>query len=196
MARNIQPGTADADDALVVDAIERTAQEAFTAAPPKSLQAQVNFLVKQLKTTKAVAAELGISQRSVERYRKGQRKNPPKNIAARIETAVRARWQPRIRQRAKKRAATSTGITIETRATFGYRAPVGTTDEGRQRRLTIHLPAHYARRLFDAQQGIGDQTPNEVIADGIKEIYFQDGGHRAQDLEVEFTGIDYIDVSY
>jgi hypothetical protein len=74
----------------------------------------------------------------------------------------------------------------------GFGRPTGTGHEGRQRRLTVH----YARRIFDAQQGIGDQTPNEVIADGIKEIYFQDGGHRARDLEVEFTGIDYIDVSY
>jgi len=61
---------------------------------------------------------------------------------------------------------------------------------------TAHLPAHYAKRLFDAQQGIGDQPPNAIIAEGLKEIYFQDNGHRAQHLEVEFTGIGYIDVSY
>ncbi|MEU2740119.1 XRE family transcriptional regulator [Streptomyces sp. NPDC007095] len=196
MPRRIRPANAQADDALVNEAIERQAQEAFTTEPPKTLQGRINFLMKQLKTTKAVATELGISQRSVERYRKGQRKTPPKDITDKIDAAVRARWQPRVRQRAKKRAATSTGITVETRAQFGYSAPIGTTDEGRQRRITAHLSPEYARRLFDAQQGIGDQTPNEVIAEGLKESYFQDHGRRAANLDVEFTNIDYIDVSY
>lgn len=196
MARRIRPTNSDADDALVNEAIERRAREVFTTEPPKTLQGRINFLMKQLKTTKAVSAELGITQRSVERYRKGERKHPPQAIANKIDAAVRSRWQPRVRQRAKKRAATSTGITVETRATFGYRAPVGTTDDGRRRRITVHLSAAYARRLFDAQQGIGDQTPNEVIAEGLKESYFQDHGTRAGNLEVEFTDIDYIDVSY
>lgn len=82
------------------------------------------------------------------------------------------------------------------RARFGYTAPVGTTDDGRLRRITVHLPAEYARRLFDAQQSIGAQSPNEVIAEGIQELYFQDHGRRAEQLEVEFTDIGYIDVSF
>jgi hypothetical protein len=58
------------------DAIERADREGFTRQPPKTLQARINFLMKQLKTTKAVAAELGVSQRSVERYRKGRTQAP------------------------------------------------------------------------------------------------------------------------
>ncbi|MFF4696381.1 telomere-protecting terminal protein Tpg [Streptomyces chattanoogensis] len=196
MVRRIRPGNADADDAQVNDAIERAGQEVFTHEPPKTLKGRINFLMKQLRTTKAVARELGITQRSVERYRTGERKHPPKAIADRIEAAVRTRWQPRVRQRARKKAATSTGITVETRARFGYTAPIGTTDDGRTRRITVHLPPEYARRLFDAQQGIGDQPLNEVIAEGLKESYFQDHGRRAAGLDVEFTDIDYIDVSY
>ncbi|MGW2631456.1 telomere-protecting terminal protein Tpg [Streptomyces chattanoogensis] len=87
----------------------------------------------------------------------------------------------------------------EQAGTFGYTAPIGTTDDGRTRRITVHLPPEYARRLFDAQQGIGDQPLNEVIAEGLKESYFQDHGRRAAGLDVEFTDIDYIDyidVSY
>ncbi|WP_078851777.1 hypothetical protein [Streptomyces sp. NRRL S-237] len=42
--------------------------------------------------------------------------------------------------------------------------------------LTQHLPPAYAQRLQD--------------------IYFKDGGTRADHLEVEFTDIDYIDVSF
>jgi hypothetical protein len=133
--------------------------------------------------------------RSVGRHCTGARKQPPKVIADRIDTAVRVRWQSRVRDRRRKQAVTRTGITVEARARFGYRAPIGTTDDGRTQRITVHLPADYARRLFDAQQGIGDQSHNEIIAEGIQETYFKDHGHRADHLEVEFTDIDYIDIS-
>ncbi|MFF4353835.1 telomere-protecting terminal protein Tpg [Streptomyces sp. NPDC001530] len=196
MARRIRPDGADADDALINEAVDRAGEEAFTREPPKTLKGRINFLLGKLKTTRAVAQELGITQRSVERYRTGERKHPPKAIADRIEAAVRARWQPKVRDRRRRQAAATTGITVEARASFGYTAPIGTTDDGRLRRITVHLPADYARRLFDAQRGIGAQSPNEVIAEGIQEMYFKDNGRRADQLEVEFTDIDYIDVSF
>ncbi|MFI1948639.1 telomere-protecting terminal protein Tpg [Streptomyces virginiae] len=181
----------------IEDAILRADQEAFTKDPPKTLKGRINFLLKQLKTTRAVAAELGVSQRSVERYRKGDRKTPPQPVATRIEAAVRARWQPLVRGRRRKEAATSTGITVETRARFGYTAPVGTTDDGRVRRLTVHLPPAYAQRLFDARaQGAADRDLRAIVAEGLQEIYFKDGGTRADELRVEFTDIDYFDVSF
>ncbi|KAF0646857.1 MULTISPECIES: telomere-protecting terminal protein Tpg [Streptomyces] len=181
----------------IEDAIERADQEAFTREPPKSLKARINFLVAQMKTTKAVAVEIGVSQRSVERYLTGERKHPPKPIADRIDAAVRARWQPKVRGRHRKQAATTTGITIETRARFGYTAPVGSTDDGRMRRLTVHLPPAYARRLFEAQQqGATDQQMRDIVAEGLQEVYFKDGGRRAAGLEVALTDIDYFDVSY
>ncbi|MFJ2593489.1 telomere-protecting terminal protein Tpg [Streptomyces erythrochromogenes] len=181
----------------IEDAIVRADQEAFTKQPPKTLKGRINFLLKRLGTTRAVAAELGVSQRSVERYRKGDRKSPPRPVADRIDTAVRARWQPVVRGRRRKEAATSTGITVETRARFGYTAPVGTTDDGRVRRLTVHLPAAYAQRLFDARaQGADDRDLRAIVAEGLQEIYFRDGGTRADELRVEFTDIDYFDVSF
>jgi hypothetical protein len=196
MVRRIRPTNEDRDDALIGEAVERASWEKFTREPPKTLQGRVNFLLKQLKTTKAVAAELGISQRSVERYRKGERKHPPRAITDRIDAAVRTRWQPRVRSQRQKRAATTGGITVETRARFGYDAPGGTTDDGRFRRLTVRLSASYARRLFDAQQGRSTESPNEVIAEGLQEVYFKDNGYRADRLQVEFTDIDYIDIDY
>lgn len=180
------------------DALERADQETFTREPPKGLQARINFLLKQLKTTKAVAQEIGVSQRSVERYRKGERKKPPKDIAARIDAEVRSRWQPQVRKRRRKQAASTTGITVETRARFGYTAPIGTTDDGRFRRLTVHLPATYAQRLFDARDtGASDQQMREIIAEGFKEVYFQDGGGRALGLsDVAINDIDYLDLDF
>ncbi|MDG5808844.1 XRE family transcriptional regulator [Streptomyces ossamyceticus] len=180
------------------DAIERADQEAFTRQPPKTLQARINFLMKQLKTTRAVAREIGVSQRSVERYLRGERKNPPRAITERIDAAVRARWQPQVRKRRRKQAATTRGITVETRARFGYTAPIGTTDDGRFRRLTVHLPPAYAQRLFDARDaGASDQQMRQIIAEGLKEIYFQDSGNRAMGLsDVTLNDIDYLDLDY
>ncbi|MCK8438768.1 XRE family transcriptional regulator [Streptomyces sp. D2-8] len=184
--------------AEIEDAIERADREAFTRQPPKTLKGQIGYLIKQLKTTRAVAQELGVSQRSVERYRKGERKHPPQAIAERIDAAVRARWQPQVRKRRQRQAATTGGITVETRARFGYTAPIGTTDDGRFRRLTVHLPPAYAQRLFDARDaGASDQQMRAIIAEGFKEVYFQDGGARATGLsDVTLNDIDYLDLDY
>lgn len=180
------------------DAIERADREAFTREPPKTLKGQIGYLVKQLGSAKAVAQEIGVTADSVNRYRRGARKHPPKDVAAKIDDAVRARWQPGVRKRRRKQAAATGGITVETRARFGYTAPVGTTDDGRFRRLTVHLPPEYARRLFDARDaGASDQEMRGIIAEGFKEIYFQDGGGRAMGLsDVAINDIDYLDLDY
>ncbi|MEV1007276.1 XRE family transcriptional regulator [Streptomyces sp. NPDC049881] len=179
------------------DAIERADREAFTKNPPKTLKGQIGYLMRQLGSTRAVAAELGVTPASVNRYRRGARKHPPRHIQNRIDHAIRSRWQPRIRQRRRRQAATTTGITIETRARFGYTAPIGTTDDGRFRRLTVHLPAPYANRLFTARAQGDEQQMRTVIAEGLRDIYFQNGGTRAHDLtDVTLGDIDYIDLAF
>lgn len=116
------------------------------------------------------------------RYRHGARKHARADVAAKIDNAVKARWQPLVRKRRQKQAATSGGITVETRARFGYTAPVGRTDDGRFRRLTVHLPPAYAQRLFDARDAGASDQQMRGIAEGFKEVYFQDGGGRAMGL--------------
>jgi transcriptional regulator with XRE-family HTH domain len=180
------------------DAIELAGYEAVTTAPPKTPLAQMRLLLKAEKgSTKAVAGRLGVSQRTVERYLAGQRKKPRQALQDALKREVRRAWKPRVRAQARKKAATATGITIETRACFGYTAPIGTTDDPRMRRLTVHLPPEYAGRLFTAQQaGASDQQLREIVAEGLQEVYFKDNGARAQGLEVAITDIDYFDVSY
>jgi len=128
-------------------------------------------------STRAVAGRLGVSQRTVERYLAGQRKKPRQALREALNREVRKAWQ--------------------TRARFGYTAPIGTTDDPRMRRLTVHLPPAYAARLFDAQQqGAADQRLRDIVAEGLQEVYSKDNGARAQGLEVALTDIDYFDVSY
>ncbi|MFF7234363.1 telomere-protecting terminal protein Tpg [Streptomyces sioyaensis] len=180
------------------DSLDKATAATATRPIPKSAGAQMRYLVKQHKgSTKAVAQLLGISQRTVERYVKDQIRRPRPDLADRIQREVRKRWQPRVRQKAQKRAATTDGITIETRARFGFTAAPGTTDDGRVRLLSQRLPPAYAARLFDAQAaGATDQQLRDIAAEGLQEIYFKDHGRRADGLLVEFTDIDYVELDF
>lgn len=71
----------------IEDALDRAGAETFTRQPPKTPLAQMRLLVRAEKgSTRAVAARLGVSQRTVERYLAGQRKHP---------RLPRARWPAR-----------------------------------------------------------------------------------------------------
>jgi transcriptional regulator with XRE-family HTH domain len=182
----------------IEDALARAAANTATRPIPKSAGAQMRFLLKAEKgSTRALAARLGVTQRTVERYLKGTFRRPRRDLAARLGQEVRRSWQPRVQQRAKKRAASRGGITVETRARFGFTAAPGSTDDARMRRVTQHLPPVYASRLFDAQAaGATEQQLQAIAAEGLQEIYFKDRGRRAQGLEVEFTDIDYIELDF
>ncbi|GHE42724.1 telomere-protecting terminal protein Tpg [Streptomyces vinaceus] len=179
------------------DSLTRADELHFTRPVPKTAGARMRFLVKQLKSTREAARLLGVSQRTVERYVKDQLRQPKPALAARLESEVRRRWQPLVRKRARTKAAQTTGLVIETRARFGFTAAPGTTDDGRMRRITQHLPPEYAGRLFAAQEaGAGEAQLRAIAAEGLQEVYFKDNGARAGGLLVEFTDIDYVDFAF
>ncbi|MFI0941361.1 telomere-protecting terminal protein Tpg [Streptomyces sp. NPDC021020] len=182
----------------VDDALRRAAANTATRPIPRSAQARMRFLVRAEKgSTRAAAARLGVTQRTVERYLKGTLRRPRAELAARLEREVRRDWQPRVRARAKKQAASATGIVIETRARFGFTAAPGSTDDSRVRRITQHLPPVYAAKLFDAQSaGATEQELRAIAAEGLQEVYFTDRGRRAAGLVVEFTDIDYVELDF
>ncbi|MFC7992618.1 telomere-protecting terminal protein Tpg [Streptomyces pilosus] len=177
------------------DGLDAAVQRSFTRPAPKSAPAQMRYLVRQLKGTRAVARTLRISQRTVERYVKNQIRTPRPDLAARLDREVKQRWQPQVRARARRQAATTGGIVIDTRARLGYTAPIGTTDESRIRHLTVALPPQHAARLFDAQQaGADDRRLQQITAEALKDVYFQDSGRRAGSLEeVRFTDIEHLE---
>jgi transcriptional regulator with XRE-family HTH domain len=154
----------------------------------------MRFLVKQLKGTRAVADALGVSQRTVERYVKDQIRRPRAGLARRLADAVRERWQPRIRAQARKQAATSTGLVVDTRTRFGFTVAPGTSDDARLRHLTLALAPQYAARLFDAHEaGAGKQQLRALAGEGLGEVYFRDGGRRAHGLEIQFTDVELLE---
>lgn len=183
---------------VIGDSLDQATQNVTTRPAPKSAGARMRFLVKRASgSTKAVAQALGITQRTVERYVNDTFKRPRPELAARLEAEVRRQWQPLVKRRAAKKAATSTGITIEARARFGFTAAPGTTDDSRLRLITQHLPPSYARRLFNARAGGATEAQlREIVAEGLQEQYFKDRGRRAPGLLVEFTDIDYVELDY
>ncbi|MFF3898097.1 telomere-protecting terminal protein Tpg [Streptomyces sp. NPDC001812] len=175
---------------IVGDGLRCAVQGAFTRPVPKSAGVQMSRPVRQLKGTRAVADALGVSQRTVEGYAKDQIRRPRADLAQRLEDAVRARRQPRIRAQARRQAATSTDLVVDTRARFGFTAALGTTDDAHIRHLTLTLalpPQHAARPLAAQGAGATEQQLRDIAAEGLGEIYFRDGGRRAHGLEVEFT---------
>lgn len=86
---------------------------------------------------------------------------------------------------------------METRAQFGYTAPIGTTDDGRFHAADRPPPAGVrAAPLRRRAQGASDQQMRDIVAEGLQEVYFKDGGRRAENLEVSLNNIDYFDVSF
>lgn len=182
---------------ILADSLDKADAAHLTRPLPKSAQKQMQYLVKQTKGTQAAADLLGVTQRTIERYLTGQFKQPRRDLADRLAGEVRKRWQPRVRERARKQAATTGGIVIDTRARFGFTAAPGTTDDPRLRPITQGLPPAYAARLFDAHAaGAAEQQLQDIVAEGLQEIYFKDRGRRAHGLLVDFTDIDYLDVDY
>lgn len=180
----------------VEEELGRAVQGAFTRPVPKSAGAQMRYLVRRHQgSTQQVAALLGISQRTVERYVKGQIKRPRPQLATRLKGEVRTRWQPQIRARAREKAATTDGIMIDVQARFGYTAAAGSTDQSRIRHLTLALPPHHASRLLDAQAaGLDEDQLLQLTAEALGETYFRDNGRRAHGLEVELT--DLLDLQF
>lgn len=177
------------------DSLDRALEGAFTRPIPKSAQAQMKYLVKQLKGTKAVAELLGVSQRTVERYVAGKLKRPRRDLRERIEREVKQRWQPQVRAKAKKKAASTDGLIVSTRARFGFTAAPGTTDDARLRDITQALPPEYADRLFTArEQGATEKQLQQIAAEGLARMYFRANNTRAHGLGVEFTDVEDIEI--
>ncbi|MFE4496066.1 telomere-protecting terminal protein Tpg [Streptomyces niveus] len=179
----------------VIDAIKARFQ---TRDIPKTAQGRFNALMRREKgDTAKVAERLGVVRRTVQRYVKGDRNiaNSKPEVLKRLEQEVTKDHQPRVRARAQ-REAKERGLTVETRASFGFTAAAGSTDDSRARRLTEDIPDDLIDPIFEAMRDGDEDKARELIAEGLAEEYFRDGGTRAEGLDVEFTNIDYIELDW
>ncbi|MFB6595332.1 MULTISPECIES: telomere-protecting terminal protein Tpg [Terrabacteria group] len=178
---------------IIGDALSRAAQAAWTRPLPKSAGARLRFLLKREKgSTRAVADRLGVSQRTVQRWAKGEQQPTGKRAAA-LEREAARDWQPRVTAEAQRRSARD-GLVVETRARFGFTAAPGTTDDGRMRRITETLPPDVSGRIWEAWRSGDEEQLQELVGQGLGYSYFQDRGRRAQGLDVTLTDVDYIEL--
>jgi transcriptional regulator with XRE-family HTH domain len=170
-----------------------------TRPVPSSTEARLRFLLAAHRgSTRKVAAVLGVSQRTVQRWvtkKPGARRPPgPLHLRA-IEEAVLGRWQPRIRAR-RRAQAEAEGFVFHTRARFGFAAPAGSSDDPRVRWITQYLPGEVARELFAARDaGAGEQQQLVILARALGHAYFRDGGLRAHGLGIAFTDVEFAEFS-
>ncbi|MGA4980047.1 telomere-protecting terminal protein Tpg [Streptomyces cinereoruber] len=165
---------------------------------PKTAKGQFNALMrKEDGNTARVAERLGVSRRTVQRYVSGERsiaKTKPE-ILDRLQQEVSKDHQPRVTARAVKEAQRK-GMTIETRAAFGFSSAAGSTDDPRMRRLTEDVPDHLIPEIFEAMRNGDEDRLNELLGQGLAEEYFRTSGPDAENLDVEFSDIDYVELDF
>ncbi|MFL4953342.1 telomere-protecting terminal protein Tpg [Streptomyces sp. MMS24-I31] len=181
----------------ILDALKRAERAVFTRPAPKSARAQMKFLRTRAKgSTKALAATLGVSRSTVERYLSGASKKPQKRLQAALTEATEEQWQPQVRAQARQHAATSGGLVISCRAYFGFTAD-GTSDEGRVKDIiTAVSPAHAAQILKLKEAGATDEDLQPVLAEAITYSYFQEGGTTRKGLRADFTDVEWLNISF
>ncbi|WLQ53633.1 helix-turn-helix domain containing protein (plasmid) [Streptomyces poriferorum] len=170
-----------------------------TRPVPSSAGARLRFLLAAHQgSTRRVAAVLGVSQRTVQRWvtKKPGARRPPGPLQVRaIEEAVLARWQPRVRARRRARAEAE-GFVFHTRARFGFAAAAGSSDDPRVRWITQDLPGEVARELFAARDaGAGEQQQTVILARALGHAYFREWGRRAHGLHIAFSDVEFADFS-
>lgn len=182
---------------MVGEIAEGLTQALSTRPAPVGTEARLRFLLKNQKgSTAGVAALLGVSRRTVQRWITpviDKRHQPGAAQAQAIEDAVRVRWQPVVRARLRARAERD-GFVLHTRAQFGFASSAGSSDDPRLRRITQHLSGAVARELLAAREaGAGEQHQIAIIARALGHSYFRDGGQRGNGLQVAFTDIEFAD---
>nr|WP_147450942.1 hypothetical protein [Streptomyces hoynatensis] len=84
---------------------------------------------------------------------------------------------------------------METRARFGFTAAPGSTGDPRLRRVTELLEPATAGQLLTAHQaGAAEAELRHILGEGLGFAYFRGHGRRAHGLDVQITGIDYLDL--
>jgi transcriptional regulator with XRE-family HTH domain len=180
------------------DGLEAAERAEFTRPVPKGAAAQFRFLLARAKgSTVAVAARLGISRRTVQRYAAGKLRRPQKALQATLAEETARDWQPGVRARVREQAASSGGLLIEARARFGFRAALGSTDDPRMRLIRQTVSPDHAGRLLAARERCATEAElQELVAQALGYAYFGNFGELAKGVEVVFTDVDYIDFRF
>ncbi|HBF85146.1 MAG TPA: terminal protein, partial [Streptomyces sp.] len=130
--------------AKIMEGFARAERKLFTRPAPKSARAQMKFFrTREKGSTKSLAARLGVSRKTVQRYLSGASTKPNKRLQEALVQETESEWQPQVRAQARQRAASSGGLIISCRAYFGF-GPEGTSDAGRVRDISVAVSSSHA----------------------------------------------------
>ncbi|MFB7984059.1 telomere-protecting terminal protein Tpg [Streptomyces vinaceus] len=174
----------------VLEALAQAERKVFTRPTPKSARAQMKFLLTRVKgSTKALAERLGVSRRTVERYRAGTLTTPQKRLQAALVEETESEWQPQVRAQVREQASTTSGMMVDVVAYFGF-VGKGSSDDGRERSITTDISPTYAKQILELQAaGATDEDLHPLVAEAITESYFTEWGTRAKGLRADFTNV-------
>ncbi|MFD4130123.1 telomere-protecting terminal protein Tpg [Streptomyces globisporus] len=169
----------------------------FTRPAPKSARAQMKFLrTRERGSTKSLAARLGVSRKTVQRYLSGASTKPNKRLQAALVQETESEWQPQVRAQARQRAASSGGLVISCRAYFGL-GPDGTSDAGRVRDIQVAVsPSHAAAIIVAQEEGATESDLHDAVAEAIADAYFRQGGGGRAGLEVKFADVEWLNINF
>jgi DNA-binding transcriptional regulator YiaG len=181
----------------ILEALAQAERKVFTRPAPKSAKTQIEFLYTRAKrSTKALAERLGVSTRTVQRYRAGQLTTPQKRLQAALVEETESEWQPQVRARAREQAATSSGMMVRVVAHFGFTAN-GSSDDGRERTILTPISPTYAAEILRLQEaGATESELHPVVAEAITESYFSEWGTRAKGLRADLTDVRSIEFEF
>ncbi|MET9734468.1 HTH domain-containing protein [Streptomyces sp. NPDC006458] len=178
----------------VLEALARAERKVFTRPAPKSAKAQVKFLLTRAKgSTQALAERLGVSRRTVERYRAGKLTTAQKCPQAALVEETESEWKPQVRAQARQQASTFSGMMVEVTAYSGF-ACTGSSDDGRERQITTDISPYYAKQILELQEaGATEEDLHPIVAEAITESYFTEWGTRAAGLRADLTHVSKIE---
>ncbi|MET8755222.1 terminal protein [Streptomyces sp. NPDC004667] len=181
----------------VLEALAQAERKAFTRPAPKSAKAQMKFLLTRAKgSTKALAERLGVSRRTVERYRAGTLTTPQKRLQAALVEETESEWQPQVRAKVREQASTTSGIMVDVTAYFGF-VGKGSSDDGRERSITTDISPTYTKQILELQAaGATEEDLHPLVAEAITESYFTEWGTRAKGLRADFTHVVSIEFRF
>ena len=183
--------------AKILDGFARAERALFTRPAPKSARAQMTFLrTREKGSTKSLAARLGVSRKTVQRYLSGVSTKPNKRLQEALVQETESEWQPQVRAQARQRAASSDGLIISCRAYFGL-GPEGTSDAGRVRDITVAVsPSHAAAIMAAREEGTTESDLHDAVAEAIADAYFRQGGGGRAGLEVKFADVEWLNIAF
>ncbi|MFJ3630388.1 telomere-protecting terminal protein Tpg [Streptomyces albidoflavus] len=163
----------------------------------KSARAQMKFFrTREKGSTKSLAARLGVSRETVQRYLSGASTKPNKRLQQALVEEADSEWQPQVRAQARQCAASSGGQVISCRAYFGL-GPEGTLDAGRVRDITVAVsPSHAAVIIAAQEEGATEDDLHDAVAEAIADAYFRQGGGGRAGLEVKFADVEWLNITF